>query len=238
MGVNDVLITTAFSGGGGSGGSGVKPTGEKYIEENGTYNIAKYASVNVDVPNPSEGTLTITSNNVYDVTDYASAAVNVPNPSTGTLTITRNNTYDVTNYASVAVNVPNPSTGKLTITSNSAYDVTNYAIAEVNVVNPPARTVISFNNNTSGALTVRYQDYNNAQTFYQDGDNIASLVSINRSIFDGGFIEASSNTAFKVGSCSAQVNAQTEAVLIVDKYKLYFYTDHSNSQHSITFVDA
>ena len=76
--------------------------------ENKTYNAPSgkaYDPVVVNVPNPSTGTLNITSNDTYDVTDYASAVVNVPNPSTGTLNITESGTYDVTQYASVNVNV-------------------------------------------------------------------------------------------------------------------------------------
>ena len=40
-----------------------------------------------------------------DIAQYATATVNVPNPSTGSLEITSNDTYDVTNYAQVVVNV-------------------------------------------------------------------------------------------------------------------------------------
>ena len=41
----------------------------------------------------------------FDIAEYATATVNVPNPSTGSLEITSNDTYDVTNYAQVVVNV-------------------------------------------------------------------------------------------------------------------------------------
>lgn len=108
-------------------------TGTLDITSNDTYDVTQYASVDVNVPNPSTGTLNISSNDTYDVTNYASAVVNVPNPSTGTLEISSNNTYDVTNYASVDVNVPNPSTGTLNVTENGDYDVTNYAGITVSV---------------------------------------------------------------------------------------------------------
>ena len=121
-------------------GDMIKSVGVKEEEltatENKTYNAPSgkaYNPVIVNVPNPSTGTLNITSNDTYDVTDYASVDVNVPNPSTGTLNITSNDTYDVTDYASVDVNVPNPSTGTLNITDNGTYDVTQYAGVSVDV---------------------------------------------------------------------------------------------------------
>ena len=86
--------------------TGIEPTGTKEISANGNQiNIREYEYVDVNVPNPSTGTLNITSNNVYDVTNYASANVNVPNPSIGTYYITENSTYDVRNYAYVNVQV-------------------------------------------------------------------------------------------------------------------------------------
>jgi len=81
------------------------PTGTISITENGTVDVANYASAEVDVPGITPtGTISITENGTVDVTDYASASVNVPEP-TGTITITENGTVDVTDYASAAVNV-------------------------------------------------------------------------------------------------------------------------------------
>ena len=111
-----------------------EPTGTLDITSNGIEDVTSYASVNVNVPNPSTGTLTITSNDTYNVTNYASVEVDVPNPSNGTLNITENDIYDVTNYASVDVNVEGiVPEGELEITSNDTYDVTNYASVDVNV---------------------------------------------------------------------------------------------------------
>lgn len=55
----------------------VTPEGIKEITTNGLHDVYGYASAQVDVPNPSTGTLEITENGTYDVTDKASAAVNV-----------------------------------------------------------------------------------------------------------------------------------------------------------------
>lgn len=89
---------------------GDEPTGTIDISENGTHDVKKYASANVNVPTYPEpqGTITITENGMaINVKDYALADVAVPTgifPS-GSITVTENGTYDVTDKEEVVVDV-------------------------------------------------------------------------------------------------------------------------------------
>ena len=148
----DILLAKQLNGGGG-GGEAVLIN--KNINANGTYNASSdnadgYKKVVVNVPNPSTGSLSITSNNTYDVTNYASAVVNVPTgiTPTGTIPITQNGTVDVTNYASADVNVPSGWTsdgiaentqpnGAITLSSSSIaqYSFSHKPITEITALN-------------------------------------------------------------------------------------------------------
>lgn len=92
----------------------IKPSGTRLIVENGSYDVAEKASVNVNVL-PSLQHKEITENGWYQADPgydgLAEVRVDVPIPDgyikpSGTLEITTNGTHDVTDKASVEVNVP------------------------------------------------------------------------------------------------------------------------------------
>ena len=137
-----------------------------------------------------EGILSITENNTYDVAQYASAEVNVAGlVPTGTKSITANGTgIDVTTYAAVDVNVPQgvfPS-GTKSITSNgTGIDVTNYAAVNVNVTPQPATYLDAFDwafmdscdalNLGAGGLVLAYPYEQQSGHYELDiGDNVPS----------------------------------------------------------------
>lgn len=77
--------------------AGIVPTGTVQITENGTHDVAEYASAEITVPVGvfPEGTLEITENGEHDVSGYASVDVNVPEAgnTVETCTVTLKSTF-------------------------------------------------------------------------------------------------------------------------------------------------
>lgn len=79
-----------------------------------------------DTTEQPEGTIEITENGTYDIAQYATAEVDVPNPSTGSLTVISNGTYNIADYASIIVNVPKSDSGNSSMyTVNSSQSLTS-----------------------------------------------------------------------------------------------------------------
>jgi hypothetical protein len=133
----------------------IKPSGTLLIDENGTHNVAEYASVEVSVPSeaPNIQPLDIIENGTYTASDgvdgYSPITVNVsiPEPKLQNKTVTPNEEiqtiiadggYDGLNRVMV---FPIPSeyiipSGVKDIAANGQYDVTDKASVSVNVPIP------------------------------------------------------------------------------------------------------
>lgn len=143
------------------------PSGSLSIAENGTHDVAAYASVEVDVPSeepvlqektvtPTKAAQEITADDGND--GLSKVTVNaIPDeyiiPS-GTLSITENGAHDVTNYESAEVNVE-PALEEITITENGEYTPSGdgYSKVTVNVADSPIPTEVSTEAEMTALLT-------------------------------------------------------------------------------------
>lgn len=120
------------------------PEGTLTITENGTYDVAQFATADVDVPVPDgylkpDGTLVATQEGVYDVAQYASADFSVqkqqasiiPTQEMQTITPSEKAFFDKVVVEAIPSEYIVPD-GVLDINSNGEYDVTSYAQAVVN----------------------------------------------------------------------------------------------------------
>lgn len=117
----DILLAKKLSGGGGSA-----VLIDKNISANGTYNASTdsadgYKKVVVNVPNPSTGTISITSNGTVDVTNYASADVSVSSNEDAILDGSLSGAYTNSNVTYLKIGALQ----KTQITSASFPNVTN-----------------------------------------------------------------------------------------------------------------
>jgi hypothetical protein len=85
------------------------PQGTVEINTNGSHDVARYETANVNV-SPNVISKSISANGTYNSSSdnadgYSQVTVNVPQPS-GTKNITANGTHDVTQYETAVVNVP------------------------------------------------------------------------------------------------------------------------------------
>lgn len=100
--------------------NGVLPEGTKNIEENGEYEVKRYANVNVQVPIGifPTGTKIITTNGSFNIREFENVFVNVAGGTEpiGTINITENGEYNVRDYETANVQVPQyePSFNKTT----------------------------------------------------------------------------------------------------------------------------
>lgn len=161
-----------------TGGTGITPTGEINISENGTYDVTEYASANVAVPSkePNIQSLNITENGTYTATGsvngYSPITVNVPTESDFEL-----QTKTIT-----------PSETAQTVTADSGYDglssVSVGAISKTYVGSGVTKKAAqTYTPGTSNQTIADGQYLNGTQTIEGDANLIAANIKEGISIF-------------------------------------------------------
>lgn len=174
-------------------------TGTYNITENGTFDVATYASAYVAVPQQEVpvvppgysyvyGTKEILENGTVDISSYASAYVNVPAPEgwilpSGYAFVTSNGNFDIREFESVNVEVPASAvvSGTYNITENGTFDITTYASAYVSV--------------QGGAAVLGYQTITNNGVAYASTYGLDGFSYVDVQVPQSGSSHSGQNTA-------------------------------------------
>lgn len=144
--------------------TGFTPTGNLDITQNGSYDVYKYASANVDVPIPDgyivpSGTQEITVNGTYDVTDKESVVVDVPERQLvlQEFEITENGTYVASsNYDAIGRVIVNVTGGGSTTDTRDQYQRVEYITSAEEGTYPYIITDICANNSTGVEIVASF----------------------------------------------------------------------------------
>ena len=149
------------------------------VGENGTYDVAEYGGVLVDMVQP-QGDKTIYENGIYDVTSYETVDVQTPVPN-GTTNIYANGTHDVSyfEYANVSVSLADLVNGSITVHNASSTSSVHCLFCAAKPVQPNYEWKVAQDSlyvTTNGQLTNSYAASSQTLTF--SASAISSKVQI------------------------------------------------------------